>query len=278
MIIVLMVLHCYLPTGGSSNYMMKIPLQTGSETSDPSPRYGAASSAGESPISSTRSYPAVVHSPELPFAFTPTSNHMETFARTRSPRARTDSSEGISYSISGREISTSLALHRRDSSGSRSYQLSEGFHSMGYSISPLHDPFLNKEFPLPETPSYLGHKSYLQRLSPHSVSKQPLKLLEGRSYNAIESQKGSIKEATSPSLLESRDDLPFAFADDIADEDLEPMTVTSPEDNSKSLGIQLGYFSQLMREPIGEEVALNLTEAKEILEASKEWHNIQANT
>ena len=264
-------------TGGSSNYMLKIPLRTGSETSEPSPRYGVASSPGDSPISSTRSYPAVVNSPELPFAFTPTSNHMEAFARTRSPRGQIDSSEGMAYSISGREIST-LALHRKESSSSRSYQLSEGFHSMGYSISPLHDPFMNKEFSLPETPSYLGHKSYLQKLSPHSVSNQPLRLLEGCCDNGAEYQKGAVKGATSPSLLESRDDLPFAFADDIVDEDLEPMVVTGPRESSKSLGIQLGYFSQLMREPIGEGVVLKLKEAKEILEASKEWQNIQEKT
>eukprot|EP00890_Picochlorum_soloecismus_P005165 jgi/Picsp_1/564/NSC_00561-R1_---NA--- len=261
-------------SGGSSNYMTKIPLRAGSETSDPSPRYGAAFSPGDSPLSSTRSYPAVVNSPELPFAFTPTSNHMETFARTTSPRTRTDSSEGMAYSIPGREISTSLALHRKESSSTRSYQLSEGFHSMGYSISPLHDPFMNKEFSLPETPSYLGHKSYLQMLSPHSVSNKPLRLLEGCSYNDAENQKGTSKETTSPSLLESRDDLPFAFADDITNEDLEPLVVTSPKEN---LGMQLGYFSQLMREPIGEAVVLKLSEAREILEASKEWQNIQEN-
>ena len=198
---------------------------------------------GSSDNSSKEGYGMGV-SPDLPFAFTPTRQYLETYSRS-SPRM--DYMSGSSdVSTTYKETSTSLAL-RKDSS-SRSYHFSEDLSSIGYSVSPLHDPFLhNIEYSLPDTPTYLArHRSNIQRISPTSMPRPNMKLLQSTAWNDSEDSKVCSLSARSH-VEDSKDDLPFAFQDDSTIDDFSCGETLDSGEIKNSLGLQLGAFNQLMK-------------------------------
>lgn len=183
-------------------------------------------------------------SPDLPFAFTPTRQYLETYSRS-SPRM--DYMSGSSnVSTTYKETSMSLAL-RKDSSN-RSYHFSEDLSSIGYSVSPLHDPLLhNIEYSLPDTPTYLArHKSNMQRISPTSMPRPNMKLLQSTAWNDSEDSKLFSLSARSHDE-DSKDDLPFAFQDDSTIDDFSCGETLDSGEIKNSLGLQLGAFNQLMK-------------------------------
>lgn len=169
-------------------------------------------------------------SPDLPFAFTPTRQYVANFPKS-SPR--TDVTYGSSI---GKDLQ--ITTLRRDSS-TRSYQMSEEMSSIGYSVSPLQDQLFGVEYSLPDTPTYLRRKSPRHRISPRPA---PM-LLQSSPWN----EDSSLGDRTTTFVDSKEDELPFAFNDDSILE--EGVYSTDDMCAKKSLGVQLGMFTQLMKEP-----------------------------
>lgn len=222
---------------------------------------------GVDSLHSSQGYPIISGSPDLPFAFTPSPGHLESISR--SARPMIDNSP--SSSVTGREISTSVALLRRDSSTPRSYHFPEGFQSIGYSISPLHDNGMSMEYSISSTPhtfSSRGGGAFARAASGIEHSRrQPQMLLEHRSP-------GTDRTATSSDVTMSKEsykeDLPFAFADDPAD-DVEVSTRYPSDDGTPlSLGIRLGLFTKLMRESATNDIKyVEVDEVKSVIHRVK---------
>lgn len=170
-------------------------------------------------------------SPDLPFAFTPTRQYVAAFPKS-SPRT-----DGTSGSSIGKDLQ--ITTLRRDSS-TRSYQMSEEMSSIGYSVSPLQDQLFGIEYSLPDTPTYLRRKSPKHRI----LSPRPTPMLLQSSPWTEDS---SLGERTTTFVDSKEDELPFAFNDDSILE--EGMYSTDDTSAKKSLGVQLGMFTQLMKEP-----------------------------
>ena len=202
----------------------------GSNTSSPSPRPPLPHPKSDSSIrlaSSPMSIPirdgnvsaefledvGTSHSPQLPFAMTPSCTSSFSHYRNPSHSPPTTSTSSV---VSGREVSTSSVLMRKPSLVSGS---SPGMLTVGYSVSPMPDPMLesvlkrnSSSFPRQMSLGAMLRAGHMSGSSTHSlgVSSSNPKLL---TFPASSSSAASMPSQSAPAVG-TNTALPFAFLED----------------------------------------------------------------